>query len=210
VKDPDLLHGGDPNVGAVATTPEPETLTANQAARRERVLEAAMQLAADGGYDAVQMRSVASTANVALGTIYRYFTSKDHLLAAALVSWATDLQHRIEQRPPRGDTLDERVVDVLRRATRAIERNPQLAAAMVTAITSPDPAVQSCQREMSAVLAAVISAPLADAPADLRDGAVRVLSHVWFSALVGWVNGWGNVGDVGDELETAARLLLER
>jgi AcrR family transcriptional regulator len=194
----------------MAATPEPETLTANQAARRERVIEAAIELAAEGGYDAVQMRSVAATANVALGTIYRYFTSKDHLLAAALVAWATDLQQRIEQRPPRGDDVAERVVDVLRRATRAIERSPELAAAMVTAITSPDPAVKSCQQEMSAVLGALISSPLAGAPDELRDGAVRVLSHVWFSALVGWVNGWGNVGDVGDELETAARLLLER
>jgi len=37
---------------------------------------------------------------------------------------------------------------------------------------------------------------------------VSVLSHVWFSALLGWVNDWANVGDVGDELESAARLLL--
>ena len=59
-----------------------ETLTPNQAARRDRVLDAAMSLAAEGGYDAVQMRDVASRAQVALGTIYRYFSSKDHVLAA--------------------------------------------------------------------------------------------------------------------------------
>ena len=59
-----------------------ETLTPNQAARRDRVLEAAMDLAGEGGYDAVQMRDVAARAQVALGTIYRYFSSKDHLLAA--------------------------------------------------------------------------------------------------------------------------------
>jgi TetR/AcrR family transcriptional regulator, cholesterol catabolism regulator len=193
----------------MASTPRPDTLTANQAARRDRVVEAAMRLAADGGYDAVQMRSVAAEANVALGTIYRYFSSKDHVLGAALVSWATDLQRRIEQRPPKGATVAEEVVDVVRRATRAIERQPELAAAMVTAITSPDPAVRECQREMSQVMAAVIATPLGSLPADQRDGVVRVLSHVWFSALVGWVNGWGNVGQVGDELEIAARLLLE-
>jgi AcrR family transcriptional regulator len=37
------------------------------------------------------MRDVAACANVALGTIYRYFVGKDHLLAAALVEWARDL-----------------------------------------------------------------------------------------------------------------------
>ena len=47
-----------------------------------------MKLAAEGGYDAVQMRDVAGEAGVALGTIYRYFASKDHLLAACQVAFA--------------------------------------------------------------------------------------------------------------------------
>ena len=57
-----------------------------------------MSLAAEGGYDAVQMRDVAATAQVALGTIYRYFASKDHLLAATLVEWTKDLQRRLAMR----------------------------------------------------------------------------------------------------------------
>ena len=69
-----------------------ETLTRSQAARRNRVIDAAFQLAGEGGYDAVQMRDVASTASVALGTIYRYFSSKDHLLAACQVEWSKDVQ----------------------------------------------------------------------------------------------------------------------
>ena len=36
-----------------------------------------------GGYDAVQMRTVAERADVALGTLYRYFPSKIHLLVRA-------------------------------------------------------------------------------------------------------------------------------
>ena len=43
-----------------------------------------MELAAEGGYDAVQMREVAERADVALGTLYRYFPSKVHLLVAAM------------------------------------------------------------------------------------------------------------------------------
>ena len=78
-----------------------DQLTRSQAARRERVIRAAIDLAASGGYDAVQMRDVAAHGQVALGTIYRYFTSKDHLLAAAQVEWVTDLERRVGQRPPR-------------------------------------------------------------------------------------------------------------
>ena len=185
-----------------------EALTPNQAARRQRVIDAAMKLAADGGYDAVQMRDVASEAGVALGTIYRYFASKDHLLAACQVEFARGEQRRLELRPTQGDTAADRVVDVLRRATRAQERQPQLTAAMVTAISSPDPAVSGCQREVTAVMAAVLAGPMGDIDPRLKAEITRALSHVWFSALLGWVNGWTNVGAVGEELESAARLLL--
>ncbi|MBV8950639.1 MAG: TetR/AcrR family transcriptional regulator, partial [Actinobacteria bacterium] len=103
-----------------------DTLTRNQAARRERVIKAAMELAAEGGYDAVQMRDVASRAHVALGTIYRYFASKDHLLAATLVEFAQQIQERLVRQPPRGATSADRTVDIIRRAMKAIERQPRL------------------------------------------------------------------------------------
>lgn len=185
-----------------------DTLTRSQAARRSRVIDAAIELAAEGGYDAVQMRDVATRAQVALGTIYRYFSSKDQLLAAALVQWAAEMEDRLTSRPARGTTTTERVVDLLRRASRALEENPQLTAALVTAIASPDPAVRECQTDVSMIMVNLLSTALADLPAGERDGIMRVLSWVWFAALIGWVNGWSNSGTVGAELENAARLLL--
>jgi TetR/AcrR family transcriptional regulator, cholesterol catabolism regulator len=192
----------------MAAVPARDQLTANQAARRTRVLDAAMQLASEGGYDAVQMRDVATRGQVALGTIYRYFSSKDELLAAALVEWASAVERRLTARPPRGRTSAERLVDVLRRASRSMERDPNLTAAFVTAIASPDPAVAPWQHEMAAVLGALVSDALSGVAVAERDGIVRVLSWVWFGALLGWVNGWTDAGTVGDELAAAARLLV--
>src|SRR3954470_17696031 len=103
-----------------------EQLTRGQAGRRQRVIRAALDLAAEGGYDAVQMRDVAQRGQVALGTIYRYFSSKDHLLAAALVEWVNDLEQRVSLRPPKGGTIADNMVDILGRATRAMEREPEL------------------------------------------------------------------------------------
>ena len=91
-------------------------LTADQQERRDRVLEVAQELAREGGYDAVVMRDVAERSGVALGTLYRYFASKDHLLAEVLVGWGGDLDIRLAGAPPPGATPLERVVDVLRRA----------------------------------------------------------------------------------------------
>jgi TetR/AcrR family transcriptional regulator, cholesterol catabolism regulator len=187
-----------------------ETMTLAQAARRERVIRAALVLGSEGGYDAVQMRDVARKAGVALGTIYRYFSSKDHLLAAALVDWVLDLERRVTARPPRGDTVADRVVSVLRRATGAMEREPKLAEAVVTAIASPDSGAAGCQQTVSAVMTRILGLALGDdIPAATRDQITRTLGHVWFSSLIGWVNGWSGLGRVGDEVELAAHLVLD-
>jgi AcrR family transcriptional regulator len=194
----------------MASTPAPEVLTRSQHARRARVIEAAMELAGEGGYDAVQMRDVAARAGVALGTVYRYFNSKDHLLASALLEWARGLESNLGARAvPAGDTPVDRIVAVIRRITRASAREPVLFAALVTAITAPDPSVSECQAEVQRIVAAVLSVPLHGVDDELREGSVRILAHVWFASLLGWVNGWTtSVGAVGDELEFAARLLL--
>lgn len=185
-----------------------ETLTASQAARRERVIAAAMKLGAKGGYDAVQMRDVATTAGVALGTIYRYFSSKDHLLAAGMVDWAKELEARVTDQPPAAGTAADRVVAVIRGVTAGMEQRPKLAAAVVSALRANDPAVVECQRAITDTIMAVLAAPLPDVPEPERSGIVRVLAHVWNSTNLGWVNGWLTVSQVGDDLEQAARLLL--
>ena len=188
-----------------------QTLPRGQAARRERVVLAALELGTQGGYEAVQMRDVASQANVALGTIYRYFSSKDHLLAAALVAWVRDLEHRVSTRPPLGDTIAERMVDILGRATRAMERKPRLSAALVSALSSSDPKVAECQEEVGVVMARIQEQAFPDDfDPETRDRIIRALGHVWFSSLVGWVNGWVGIGQAGDELASAAHLMLDQ
>lgn len=188
----------------------PEELTRSQHARRGRVIDAAIDLAREGGYEAVQMRDVSARAEVALGTVYRYFSSKDHLLSAALLEWTS----RIDAAPiaralakTTGAPVD-RLVAVIRRFTTVTAAEPVLFAAFVTAITKPDPAVLDSQAQIQDIVSAVLSPPLEDLDAEVRAGVVRVLTHVWFASLLGWVNGWTAIGAVADELEFAARMLL--
>jgi AcrR family transcriptional regulator len=191
--------------------PTTGSLTPSQAARRERVLRTSLELGAKGGYDAVQMRDVATEAGVALGTIYRYFSSKDHLLAAAMVEWVSDLERRVGQRPPKGETTAERVRDVLSRATRAMEKEPLLSEAVVTALLSPDRGAASCQEEVSASMVRILSHALGDDfDPDFQAQVTRTLGHVWFSALIGWVNGWSGMDRVANEVDLATHLILDQ
>ena len=192
----------------MANAPVPRTLTRAQQARRQRVIDAAMSLALDGGYEAVQMRDVAARADVAMGTVYRYFTSKDHLLAAALVHWVEQLDSRLAQSPAQGGTPAERVIDALDRALRSMGRQPELVGAVFTALASPDPAAIEGQQQVSVLMEGIITRAIGEPqPPDISDRA-RILGHVWYSALVGWVNGWSNMNRVHDELVVAIGLLL--
>ena len=184
------------------------TLTAGQLRRRERVIAAATELAAEGGYDAVQMRDVAARANVALGTIYRYFSSKDHLLGAAMLEWTGALQRRLRDVPPRGETSADQLVDILRRASRSMERQSRLSAALVTALSSADPAVGECAHEVNVRIGDMTAHILEGFDPQRRADILAVIGHVWNSTLLAWANGRSDIARVGDELERAARLLL--
>ena len=76
-------------------------LARSQAARRRRVIDATLELAAGGGFDAVQMRDVAAEAGVALGTVYRYFESKERLLLEANLEQVDALRALLAERPRR-------------------------------------------------------------------------------------------------------------
>lgn len=185
-------------------------LTERQKERHARVLEATMALAADGGYEAVQMRDVSARAEVALGTLYRYFSSKDHLLVACLGQWAADLRDRLRARPPKGATPTERVLDTLRRANRSLERAPTLSSALLTALgalSADDPAALALADEVYNTISEIIAIAMDGDEEEHRD-AIRVLSHVWFAALMTWVRGWRSHDRMMDDIETAVRLLV--
>jgi AcrR family transcriptional regulator len=58
-----------------------ERTEARRAATRERIVTAALELIAEGGYVNAQVAAVADLAGVAVGTVYRYFPSKSELFA---------------------------------------------------------------------------------------------------------------------------------
>jgi len=184
-------------------------LTRSQAARQERMLDVASRLAGDGGFDNVQMRAVAAEAEVALGTLYRYFPSKEHLLVSAMLRQISNLSGRLTLRPAVGDEPVDRVVDVIRRANSALQRQHDFTVAVVRALASGDetvaPVVREVREEMSSIIVDAIGPP----PRSERDRLVaKVLQEVWLSALVAWISGVEPAASVTETLSEAAILLL--
>jgi AcrR family transcriptional regulator len=63
-----------------------ENVVRRLAAREHAILDAAMGLARDGGMAAVQVAAVAERAQIAAGTVYRYFPSKTDLIAELIAA----------------------------------------------------------------------------------------------------------------------------
>ncbi|WP_369214470.1 TetR family transcriptional regulator [Streptomyces flavofungini] len=194
---------------ARAADPATPPLTERQEARRRRILHASAQLASRGGFDAVQMREVAEAAGVALGTLYRYFPSKVHLLVATMQDQLQHLHTTLRKRPPAGATPAERVAETLMRAFRALQREPHLADAMVRALTFADrsvsPEVDTVSRLTTAIILDAMGLP---EPPDARQlSAVRVIEHTWHSALITWLSGRASIAQVKIDIETVCRLI---
>jgi TetR/AcrR family transcriptional regulator, cholesterol catabolism regulator len=194
-----------------STTAVNDNETAAQRARRERILAATLSLAARGGYDAVQMREVAERSEVALGTLYRYFPSKVHLLVSAMKSETDRLSARLARRQIPGDTRAERVSFVLERSTRSLQRDPLLTEAMIRALMAAD-------ASMAAEVAAVRQGMQDLLVQAIRDGSGKpvdnevelagILQDVWFARQIAWLGGRIGVTDVWRDIHTAITLVL--
>jgi len=184
--------------------------SAAQRDRRKRILDATYDLAKDGGFDAVQMRAVAERADVALGTLYRYFPSKIHLLVSALDRQFEDAQAKLQAREIPGDTPAERVLYVLKRLTRGMQGDPKLTEALTRAFMFADASVSTEIHQVGRMLTATLTDAMHPGaePGEEDVAIAKVIGDVWLAALVGWVTGRTSAGDVEKSLDVAARLLL--
>ncbi|MFF9210237.1 MULTISPECIES: TetR family transcriptional regulator [unclassified Streptomyces] len=193
---------------APTTRPATSPLTERQEERRRRILRASAQLAGRGGFDAVQMREVAEASQVALGTLYRYFPSKIHLLVAIMQDQLEHMHGTLRKRPPAGASAAERVAETLMRAFRGLQREPLLADAMVRALTFADrsvsPEVDQVSRQTTAI---ILDAMGLQDPGPAQLSAVRVIEHTWHSALITWLSGRASIAQVKVDIETVCRLI---
>src|SRR4051812_19503992 len=204
-------RGADDVSGETAAV---RSIPASQLARRERILEAAMELATEGGYDAVQMREVAERADVALGTLYRYFPSKVHLLVAAMGRTFQSLQESVRVDGSDG-TPQERVYRVVAAVTRYLARHRRLSGAMIRALMSADAEAAREVEEVGEMLVSIIASAHRDpeatpTPAESEHDALvaHIIGKVWLTDVVTLLSGRMTVSQVLEDLERTIRLVM--
>ncbi|MCW2914668.1 MAG: transcriptional regulator, TetR family [Actinomycetia bacterium] len=185
------------------------TLSKDQQARRVRLVEAARQLADEGGYVAVTMQDVADRAGVARATVYRYFASKDHLLTEVAAAWARTMTADIVLAPSAGGdgTPAQHLTDLLERIVVVAASELTLTSAIIQAVTSPDPGIEDARTELFLFVRTRLAATMGDElPA--QDDVEIVLGHVLLAALVSLTALRRPTEEVAAMVRTAARLIL--
>jgi AcrR family transcriptional regulator len=65
---------------------------------RERIIEAAEKIFSEKGFYEAKVYQIADLAEVSVGTIYRFFKSKEELYSAVLKKKLSELERRVEKR----------------------------------------------------------------------------------------------------------------
>jgi AcrR family transcriptional regulator len=187
--------------------------------RRNKILDVAVDLAEEGGFDNVRQRDVAANAGVALGTLYKSFRSKEDLLSAALERDAEHLERRMEDNPAKGDTPNERVIFVFSLMTKALTKKPNYARAVMRAMASGVPEVAAnvtgYQGRVNGMLIAAMRGVgrlgytelTSNPPTEHESTLSFLLQQLWFASLVGWAAGLFDQAAILEQLRIAGDLL---
>ena len=189
---------------------DPDSLPRGQQERRDRIVRAAISLLEHGGeYDAIQMRDVAQEAGVALATVYRYFTSKEHLYAAALLDWATNFPPREQSKRAGGRSDEAELRSLMRRAVRAFERYPQMMRAEIVLESSTDPNARALFDQFAALNAGVLTSALSSTDPETAAGIVETANSVLATRLRSWALGRITISEVDRSVQRTIDLIFE-
>jgi TetR/AcrR family transcriptional regulator, cholesterol catabolism regulator len=188
--------------------PKPDDLPMNQRARRDGIIHAALALLEEREYEAIQIRDVAERAEVALATVYRYFASKEHVYAAALLEWSKtyDLRRGADKKELESDA--DRVRYLLVRAVRAFARRPQLLRAEMVLESSQDPHARALFDDFASRHISVLSGALRNSSPNDVDAIVEATNAVLSAKLRSWARGRCTIKDVELSVNRVVDLVL--
>ncbi len=104
--------------------------------RAATIVGVVLDLLESEGYDAVQVRTVASRARVSLATIYKLFGTRDQLIVTAMERWMDANAYAELTMPEPGESPYETMVRVLRTVFEPWEQHPRMLEAYHRAVTS--------------------------------------------------------------------------
>jgi len=176
---------------------------------RQGILAATYACVARWGLAKTSVEDAAREAGVSRATVYRYFRSKEHLLAAALEDWQKRLTRRIlAARSSTDEGPLPGILDYLQRAQRAFHRNPNMTALMLQAMTSADPEAKAAIDHMNRTNVEMFNRLLEGVAEDDIPNVSFGINGALSNALAGVLAGMLTLDESLDRVEWIARTLI--
>ena len=183
-------------------------LTHAQSKRRDAIVSTMVELLASHEHGQIHMRDIAERSGVALATLYRYFASKELLLAHAVVAWGQAFVSTAKRRAGNAPSDAERMQQTFRRTIKAYERWPNFYR-LIAALEITDDAEA---RQVFQVFSVDYQESLRTAleHTDAEDAAVvaQVLLATLGTALRKWSVGEWEISQVYDHMSKAVDLVF--
>lgn len=176
--------------------------------RRDAILDATLTAAAAGGYEAVQMRVVAEQVGIAVGTLYRYFPSKTHLLVSALTREFQRLDASCDWSAIAA-TPQQRLEMLTARLHDDWQRDPQLTEAMTRAFAIADTTAARAVNQAANVIEQLLARTLDGGdPTDYHRQIAGLIADVWLANLAAFISKRATAAQARDHIDRAVQLLL--
>jgi AcrR family transcriptional regulator len=187
-------------------------VASTSADRRQQILDAAVRVFAERGYEATRVGDIASEAGVAYGLVYHYFASKEAVLEAVFrEAWGRLLAAVVLAEETAG-TAPERLELVVKIVLRAWRDDPNLVRLLVREVTR-NPHIQDELDEIGQAFAAlerIIAGGQAEGT--LRPTLdARLCAWMLYGALEEILTGWvlGRLPDDAEAVSAAEREVIE-
>lgn len=182
-------------------------LNAAQLKRRDRILAATRQIISSQGSEALNMQTVAEKAGVSRVTLYRYYSSREHLINDMALAWGLSLIERLQRRVPSGNTVGQRITAIFAGIFEEAQKNPNLIAATLNTLTSPNYASVESHIEVEQLLPSLLNMVIDEEAVPDAKNVMGTLERLVLANLLFINSGRCGLDEAVENMAYAARLL---
>jgi AcrR family transcriptional regulator len=162
---------------------------------RAIILDTALELFVERGFDATTMREIAERAGVSLGSAYYYFESKEHLIQALYARTHQEHLAACQEVLARERDLEPRLRGVMRAKIDTLRPYHRFAGVLFRTAADPasplnpfSDASQPVRQQATHLFATVLDGQLPRAPAELRSALPQLLWTYHMGVVLYWIH----------------------
>jgi TetR/AcrR family transcriptional regulator, cholesterol catabolism regulator len=183
-------------------------MSSSQRRRRQAILDVALRLVAEHG-SAVEIRDIAEKSDVAIGTVYRYFESKDALCCEAFLVWRLRHLVEIEASAAAARSNAGRLRAAMRKSLQLLEHSPKLTELGTSMSLSRDPSIFESRDQAERKTRDLYRRLLIGVPRREADTIVSTVMAVFYFSVLRWAAGQASIKQARKAVEDVIRLTVD-